>query len=345
MDETKQTMLINGKTKSARDLLKVLARYREPDHGRSVFELAVTAIPFVVLCAAAWWVLPISYWLSLAFVVPAAIFLLRLFMIQHDCGHGAFFRRRSVNDWVGRILGVLTFTPYDVWRRSHATHHATSGNLDKRGIGDVDTHTVREYRSMPRWRRIAYRLHRHPLILFGIGPVYYFLLRNRLPVGISQGDRRFWVSAMGTNIAIFSTAGILIYFLGAGPFLLVQLPVIILASSIGVWLFYVQHQFENTYWADDDDWNVHDAALHGSSHYHLPGLMGWLTAHIGVHHVHHLSSRIPYYRLPQVLQDIPEFAPIGRMTLLQSLGCVKLHLWDEDQRRLISFSEAAVQTR
>jgi acyl-lipid omega-6 desaturase (Delta-12 desaturase) len=342
MDQTKLTT-IGGNTRSARDLLKALARYREPDQGRSILELTVTAIPFVVLCVAAWWVMPISYWLTLAFIVPAAIFLVRLFMIQHDCGHGAFFRRRAANDWVGRILGVLTFTPYDVWRRSHAIHHATSGNLDKRGTGDVDTHTVREYRSMPRWRRIAYRLHRHPLVLFGIGPVYYFLLRNRLPVGISQGDRRFWMSAMGTNLTIFTAAAILIYFLGPWPFLLVQLPVIILASSIGVWLFYVQHQFENTYWENDADWNVHDAALHGSSHYHLPGILGWLTAHIGVHHVHHLSSRIPYYRLPQVLQDIPEFAPIGRMTILQSLGCVRLHLWDEDQRRLVSFSEAAAR--
>ncbi len=336
-------MPIDGDTRSARDLLKALARYREPDHGRSILELAVTAIPFVVLCVAAWWVMPISYWLTLVFIVPAAIFLVRLFMIQHDCGHGAFFRHRAANDWVGRILGVLTFTPYDVWRRSHATHHATSGNLDKRGVGDVDTHTVREYQSMPRWRRIAYRLHRHPLILFGIGPVYYFLLRNRLPVGISNGDRRFWMSAMGTNLTIFTVAAILIYLLGPWPFLLVQLPVIILASSIGVWLFYVQHQFETTYWESDADWNVHDAALHGSSHYRLPGILGWLTAHIGVHHVHHLSSRIPYYRLPQVLREIPEFEPIGRITLLQSLGCVRLHLWDEDQHRLISFAEAATR--
>lgn len=336
-------MLTDGNAKSARDLLKLLSRYREADSKRSIFELAVTGILFVTFYAAAWWALSITYWLTLAFSLPAAVFLVRLFMIQHDCGHGAFFQRRSSNDWVGRVLGVLTFTPYDVWRRSHATHHATSGNLDKRGTGDVDTYTVKEYKSLGLWRKIQYRLQRHPLILFGIGPAYYFVLRNRVPVGISTGDRRFWISAMGTNISIFVGAGLLIYFLGLGPFLMVQLPVIVVASSIGVWLFYVQHQFENTYWANEEDWNVHDAALHGSSYYELPGFLGWLTAHIGVHHVHHLASRIPYYNLPQVMRDMPELTSIGRMTLSQSLGCVKLHLWDEDQRKLISFAEAAAQ--
>lgn len=325
---------------SARNMLAALAPYREPDHARSVFELLITHIPFVVLWIAAWWALSVSYWLSLALCVPAGGFLLRLFVIQHDCGHGAFFRRRAVNDWVGRVHGVLTLTPYGVWKRSHAIHHATSGNLCKRGVGDVNVLTVKEYRALPRLRRIGYRLYRHPLVLFGLGPAYVFLLRNRFPPGIGGGDWRFWVSAMGTNATIALVAGITIYFVGAGPFLLVQLPITLVAASIGIWMFYVQHQFEDTSWAEDQSWTSHDASLHGSSHYDLPGVLHWFTANIGIHHVHHLGSRIPYYRLPQVLRDVPELATVGRLTLLQSLVCARLRLWDEGQRKLVSFSEA-----
>ena len=323
----------------AGDLLKALARYREPHHMRSVLELILTCVLFVVFWVAAWWALSISYWLTLAICVPAGAFLVRLFVIKHDCGHGAFFRRRIFNDWVGRVLGVMTLTPYDVWRRDHAIHHATSGNLDKRGTGDINTLTVREYQALPRLRRIAYRLYRHPLIMFVVGPAYHFLLRNRLPLGFANADRRFWISAMGTNATIALVAGIMIYFLGAGPFLVVQLPITLLAATIGVWMFYVQHQFEDTYWAEDKTWKLHDAALYGSSHYDLPAVLSWITANIGVHHVHHLNSRIPFYSLPQVLRDFPELVNVRRLTLMQSLVCLKLRLWDESQRKLVSFSE------
>ena len=339
MDDTQQAAQPASDLTPARDLPKALARYREPDHMRSVLELIVTVVPFVALWVAAWWALSVSYWLTLAICVPTAAFQVRLFLIQHDCGHAAFFRRKSDNDWVGRILGVLTLTPYHVWRSDHAAHHATSGNLDRRGIGDIDMLTVREYRALPLVRRHAYRAYRHPLILFGVGPAYQFLLRNRLPMGFRDGDRRFWISTMGTNASIAAVAGIMIYFLGLGPFLLVQLPVTMIAASIGVWMFYVQHQFEETYWNRNEDWKLHDAALFGSSHYDLPGILPWLTANIGVHHVHHLSSRIPYYRLPQILRDFPELANVRRLTLWQSLACVKFRLWDEVQRKLVSFAE------
>jgi len=329
-----------GTVTHARNLLASLAPYRKPDHLRSVLELIITHVPFVILWGAAWWALSISYWLTLALCVLAAGFLLRIFLIQHDCGHGAFFRHRALNDWVGRIHGVLTLTPYGIWQRSHAIHHATSGNLDKRGIGDVNVLTVREYRALPRSRRIMYRLYRHPLVLFGLGPAYIFLLRNRFPLGFGQTDWRYWASAMGTNAGIALIAGIMIYFLGAGPFLLVQLPITLFAASIGIWLFYVQHQFEDTFWAEDDTWKSHDAALRGSSHYDLPCVLSWFTANIGVHHVHHIASRIPYYRLPQVLRDFPEFSKARRLTLWQSFVCAKLRLWDEGQRKLISFSAA-----
>ena len=340
MDYMQQEAQSEKNLTPACDLPKALARYRKPDHMRSVLELIITGVLFVVFWVAAWWALSISYWLTLAISVPAGAFLVRLFLIKHDCGHGAFFRRRIFNDWVGRVLGVLTLTPYDVWRRDHAIHHATSGNLDKRGTGDIDTLTVREYRALPRWRRIAYRLYRHPLIMFGVGPAYHFLLRNRLPLGFTNADRRFWISTMGTNATIALVGSIMIYFLGAAPFLLVQLPITLLAASIGIWLFYVQHQFEDTVWAKDHAWKSHDAALYGSSHYDLPGVLSWITANIGVHHVHHLSSRIPFYRLPQVLRDFPELTRIRRLTLMQSFVCLRLRLWDEGQRKLVSFAEA-----
>ena len=246
------------------------------------------------------------WWLTLLLAVPAAGFLVRLFMIQHDCGHGAFFRHRLANDWIGRALGVLTLTPYDFWRRTHAIHHATSGNLERRGIGDVDTLTVREYLALSRWRRLMYRFYRHPAVMFGLGPAYLFVLRHRLPFGLMRSGWQPWLSTMGTNLAIAIVAATLIWLIGVGPFLLVHGPIMLLAAAMGVWLFYVQHQFEQTVWAHDDTWNLHEVALHGSSYYVLPGILRWFTANIGVHHVHHLCSRIPYYRLPRVLREHPE---------------------------------------
>jgi omega-6 fatty acid desaturase (delta-12 desaturase) len=323
----------------ARDWLNVLAVYREPSHARSALELAVTAGGFAVLWFLVWAALGLGYWLSLALAVPAAGFLVRLFMIQHDCGHGSFFRRRAVNDWVGRVLGAVTLTPYDVWRRSHAIHHASSGNLDHRGIGDISTLTVREYLVMSRWRRLGYRLYRNPIVMFGLGPAYLFLVQHRLPFGLMRGGVRPWLSAMATNAAIALAILAMMWLVGVKPFLLVHLPITLLAASIGVWLFYVQHQFEDTFWAKPPAWGVHEAALHGSSHYDLPHVLRWFTANIGVHHVHHLCSRIPYYRLPGVLRDHPELRAVGRLTLLQSFGCVRLVLWDENRRRLVSFRE------
>jgi omega-6 fatty acid desaturase (delta-12 desaturase) len=272
--------------------------------------------------------------------VPAAGFLVRLFMIQHDCGHGSFFRHRLANDWVGRVIGVLTLTPYHFWQRTHAMHHATSGNLDRRGLGDIDTLTVREYRALPFWGRLCYRLYRHPAIMFGIGPAYLFVVRHRLPFGLMRSGWRPWLSTMATNFAIALIVATLIWLIGVKAFLLVHLPIMLLAASVGVWLFYVQHQFEQTTWADDREWNVHVAAMHGSSHYDLPAILRWFTANIGVHHVHHLCSRIPYYRLPQALRDHPELRNVNCLTLLQSFRCVRLTLWDERQHRLVSFREA-----
>jgi len=326
-------------TPDSRQLVRDLATYREADNARGVFEIAVTLVPFALIWAVMWAALDAGYWFGLVLAVPAAGFLVRLFSIQHDCGHGSFFRSRRANDWLGRAIGVLTLTPYDYWRRTHATHHASAGNLDKRGMGDVATLTVSEYAALSWWGRLGYRLYRHPAVMFGLGPAYTFLCQHRLPIGLMGAGRQPWLSTMGTNLAVILMSAGMMWLVGVGPFLLIQLPILVLAATFGVWLFYVQHQFEATLWEHDDEWSFHEAALHGSSHYDLPGILRWFTANIGVHHVHHLVSRIPYYRLPEVLRDHPELVDVGRVTLLQSLKSVRLVLWDEESRRLVSFRE------
>jgi acyl-lipid omega-6 desaturase (Delta-12 desaturase) len=328
----------------ARRWTRTLGSYTAPNHVRSAAELAITALPLVALWIAAWFTFSLGYaWASLLVAIPAAGFLVRMFMIQHDCGHGTFFANRLANDWVGRVIGVLTLTPYDCWRRTHAIHHATTGNLDRRGIGDVDTLTVREYRARSWWGRLKYRIYRHPLIMFGVGPAYLFLLQHRVPVGLMRKGWQPWASTMATNLAISLIIAVLIWFIGIKAFLLVQLPITLLAAMAGVWLFYVQHQFEHTTWERDGRWSLQEAALHGSSHYDLPALLRWFTANIGIHHVHHLCSRIPYYRLPHVLREHPELREVGHVTLLESLRCVRLVLWDEAQQRLVTFREIRAQ--
>jgi omega-6 fatty acid desaturase (delta-12 desaturase) len=319
---------------------QILARYREPSTGRGLLEIAFTVLPLAALWALVWAAVHLGYWwLGLLLALPAAGFLVRLFLIQHDCSHGAFFRHKLANDWIGRIAGIVTLTPYGLWRRAHTLHHASTGNLDRRGIGDIDTLTVDEYRARPFWGRLRYRAYRHPLVMFGIGPAYLFFLQHRLPVGQMRGGWRPWASAMATNLGIGLAVAGLIWLVGLKAFMLVHLPIMLLAASLGVWLFYVQHQFERTSWDRNEDWTLQGAALHGSSHYDLPGFLRWFTANIGLHHVHHLNSRIPFYRLPRVLRDHPELRDVGRLTLGQSLRCVPLVLWDESRRRLVSFRD------
>ena len=320
--------------------LKILARYRKPDRRRSAFELAVTAIPFAGLWALSWAAVHYGQWWGLIFIIPAAGFLLRLFMIQHDCGHGSFFAHRSSDDWTGRAIGVLTLTPYDYWRRAHAEHHASAGNLDERGVGDITTLTVSEYRALSPRGRLAYRLYRNPIVMFGIGPIWLFLFKQRLPFGMMRAGMLPWVSTMATNFAIAALSAGLIWLIGIVPFLIVHLPIVVLAGAAGIWLFYVQHQFEDTHWSEGQHWQFQHAALHGSSHYDLPRVLRWLTGNIGIHHVHHLSSKVPCYRLPEVLRDFPELRSVGRITIMESLRCVKLVLWDENRKKLISFREA-----
>ncbi|WP_288940145.1 fatty acid desaturase [uncultured Roseovarius sp.] len=319
---------------------RILTKYSAPILSRSIFELTVTLTPFFALWAFAWWALSISPWLAVTLALTNAALLVRLFMIQHDCGHGAFFGNRRLNDWIGRFLGVLTLTPYEVWRKNHSIHHATTGNLDRRGTGDLPTLTVREYRQKNWIGRAMYRLVRNPFFLFGIAPFYLLFLQNRLPVGQMRAGGFYWLSTLATNAVLVAALGAIVWLGGLEVLLFVFFPTTLLAAVTGVWFFYVQHQFEDTVWEREEDWNVQEAALNGSSHYDLPGILRWITANIGVHHVHHAASRIPFYRLSDVVRDHDILARSKRITLWESFRCARLHLWDEKSRKLLSFSDA-----
>jgi omega-6 fatty acid desaturase (delta-12 desaturase) len=331
----------NAKVPStAAEWARVLSRFRTPANGRGAIELLVTLVPFVATWVLTWlaWSRHI-YWATVPLSIVASGFLVRLFLIQHDCGHAGFFASRQANDWLGRMLGILTLTPYAYWRKTHAIHHATHGNLDRRGVGDVDTLTVAEYLARPRWARLRYRLYRHPVVMFGIGPAYVFIVSNRLPAGFMRSGWRPWVSTMGTNLAVVLTAFLLGRAIGFDTLLAVHAPILLTAAMAGVWLFYVQHQFEHSHWRREDAWKGRDAALLGSSHYAMPGILRWFTANIGVHHVHHLSSGVPFYRLPDVLGAWPALAATNRITLRESFHCAALTLWDEDSQRLVRFAD------
>lgn len=326
---------------SVRQWRRAIAAYHEPNLARSLAELVLTVAGLVVSWAALYLGVGAGHPAAWLLIVPAAGFVVRLFMIQHDCSHRALFRSARANDWVGRIIGIATLTPHDFWRYTHIQHHASSGNLDRSELGAIDTLTAAEYQALPRVQRLKYRLYRNPLVILGLGPAYLFFIDHRLPIGCLRGSSMPWLSTMGTNAAIIVTGGSLMYWLGVGPVLMVQLPVMVLAASVGVWLFYVQHQFETTYWEHDPSWDQQEAALEGSSHLELPPVLRWFTANIGIHHVHHLCSRVPFYRLPEVLRDYPALHDVNRITLRESLPLIRLALWDEDRRRLISFFDAA----
>lgn len=323
----------------ARAWSNLLAPYKLPSNTQAVFELIVTLIPFFALWYVMYLSLQIHYALTLSLAVPTGMFLVRVFIIQHDCGHGSFFKNQTTNRWLGRVLGVLTCTPYDLWQRNHALHHAGSGALEHRGIGDITTYTVDEYNEKSTMGKFSYRLYRSPIVLFLIGPAYVFLLEHRYPKGMTD-KLKPWLTVMLTNLGIILVASLLVVSIGFSSFIAIQLPVTIIAASLGVWLFYVQHQFEETVWDEKEDWDRREAAMHGSSHYDLPLPLRWLSGNIGIHHVHHLSSHIPFYKLPQVLKDYPELKDISRLTLWESFKCVKLTLWDPKSYRLISFREA-----
>ncbi len=281
--------------------------------------------------------LRLSYAITLVLSVPAAFLLIRLFIIQHDCGHGSFLGSSRAADIIGSVLGVLTLTPYHYWRKTHALHHATSGNLEHRGFGDIDTLTVAEYQALSRWGQFKYRVYRHPAVLFGVGAVVHFFVRHRIPTIVPRTWTRERRSILWTDVGLAFLVTVMGSIVGFREFLAVQLPATLVSCSIGVWLFYVQHQFEPTYWEHDERWQYNAAALEGSSYYALPRFLQWLTGSIGIHHVHHLNPRIPNYRLQEALDSFADLQRVTRLTIRDSLRCVRLTLWDEEQRKLVPF--------
>ncbi|MEP6590411.1 MAG: fatty acid desaturase [Gemmatimonadota bacterium] len=317
----------------------MLAPYRGAILGSSIWQLASTGALFLFCWAVMLWSLNVGYWLTLLLAIPTAMMVVRLFMLQHDCGHGSFFGSKRANSVVGAILGVVTLVPYTYWRKTHAIHHATSGDLEGRDLGDIDTLTVHEYLALPRFKRALYRMYRHPVTLLLIGPAWQFILKHRLPLDIPKEWKREWASVHWTNVGIVAAIAGMWWMVGLQRFLLVQLPVTLLAGAFGVYLFYVQHQFEDTYWRYREAWNYYASGLEGASHLVMPKVLQWWTANIGLHHIHHVSSRIPNYRLQRCFDENPPLQRVTTLTLFGSVRTLWLTLWDEEERRLVGFRE------
>ena len=319
---------------SAKTWRKIVNDYQNPDIRKSVWQLMNTVIPYIILWILMVYLIEISYWLVIPLAVIAGGFVVRLFIFLHDCGHWSFFKSAKANHWVGSIMGVLVFTPYFQWRQSHATHHATAANLDKRGVGDIWTMTVDEFLEAPWWKRLYYRVYRNPLIIFGIGPLLTFLILHRFPN--NSYKKREKNSVHLTNLALIIIILGMSWAIGLKNYLLIQLPVIWVASTVGVWMFYVQHQFEGVYWERAQEWDFLKAGLEGSSFYQLPKVLQWFTGSIGFHHIHHLSPRIPNYLLEEchLENKIFQVKPIKLWTSLKSMT---FRLWDEKKRQLVNF--------
>ncbi|WP_282201326.1 fatty acid desaturase [Collibacillus ludicampi] len=314
---------------------KIIAPYERPNVKRSVWQIINTCVPFFLFWYAAYLSLSVSYWLTLVLTGLAAGLLVRIFIIFHDCCHGSFFSSRTANEVLGTIAGILTCCPFYQWRHTHSVHHATSGNLDRRGIGDIWTLTVEEYLALPPLKRLAYRMYRNPLIMFGLGPSYVFLIKYRFNrKGAKMKER---LNTYLINLGIAVVTGLLCWTIGWKTFLLVQGPVFLISSLFGVWLFYVQHQFEGTYFEKGDKWDHMNAALRGSSFYKLPKVLHWFTGNIGFHHIHHLSPRVPNYYLDRAHEENTMFQNVTPVTLLSSLRSLNFRIWDENRRKLMGF--------
>lgn len=319
--------------------LKIVSSYQVSSNGKSIWQFINSFLPFVTLWYLMYFCLDVSYWLTLAMAFPAAGFIARLFIIQHDCGHGSFFNSKKANDYMGMFISVLTLTPYHYWRKSHAIHHASAGNLEHRGIGDIYTMTVQEFLKKSKWERFKYRLYRNPLILFLIIPTILFAFLYRIPDYKEKALKPVYKSVYWTSFAIAVMVTGIIWLIGFKAFLMVQLPITFISSSTGTWLFFIQHQFEDTYWDSNEAWDYTQAAMEGSSFYKLPKVLQWFTGNIGFHHIHHLSPKIPNYMLEKCHKENPVFQKAKILTLKTSFRSTFLSLWDEQQRKLISFRQ------
>jgi omega-6 fatty acid desaturase (delta-12 desaturase) len=320
-----------------------MAPYSEPIPSRTLLDIATSVVPFVLLWAAMYLALDVSYLLVLALAVPTAGFLLRTFILFHDCTHGSLFASKRANTWGGRFFGLLVFQCFANWRHHHALHHGSAGDLDRRGAGDVTTWTVDEYYGKPFMSRLGYRLFRNPLVMFGIGPIWSLLVGPRIWAGAKS--TRLRNSILLTNLAVIAMVGGAMLLLGWREVLLIEAPLVVLAGTAGVWLFFVQHQYEDVYWESGDTWSYSAAALRGSSYLKLPQPFQWFTGNIGLHHVHHLSSRVPNYRLQQAHDENEVFHDVPVLTVRQALRCSRLKLWDERSKRLLTFREGRASVR
>jgi omega-6 fatty acid desaturase (delta-12 desaturase) len=327
-----------GDKKSTRpEWIEIISRYNKPDNLKSWWQIINSVVAYLLMWVLMIWSLKVSYWLTLALAVPAAGFLVRTFIIFHDCGHGSFFRSKRMNTIVGVITGLLVFTPYHSWHRDHHIHHQTVGNLDKRGTGDVMTVTVAEYEKMSGWKRFVYRLYRHPLFLLGVAPMLLFVVLYRFPRKYMSVKEHVYVYL--TNIALILIITLLIIAIGWKAYLMIQLPVLYIATIHGVWLFYVQHQYRHVVWRDSSSWDYKTMALSGSSFFKLPLVLNWFTGNIGYHHIHHLSPLIPNYNLKRCHNENALFSKVKPITFRSAFESLILRLWDEKRQILISFRE------
>jgi omega-6 fatty acid desaturase (delta-12 desaturase) len=320
---------------------KALALYTKPSWLKSLSQLTITLLLFAGNIITAHILYRYHWALTLPFIIMAGFLTVKLFIIQHDCGHRSYFKNTQLCDWTGRFLSLLTWTPYEFWKRDHDKHHATSGNLDKRGFGDIMTITVAEYNDKTTFGKIKYKLYRNPIVMFGFGPAWQFLIRHRLPIGLNGSHKKKIVSSiMINNVALLVFFSFLCWLTGWDAVIAIWLPTVLIAATIGVWLFYIQHNFDETYWEHTENWSFVDASLHGCSYYRLPRALHWITGNIGYHHIHHLSSKIPNYYLGKIYREVAELRDVRSIGILESLKCLKLTLWCEKRKRLISFKEA-----
>ncbi len=319
---------------------EALAAYAQPSLSRSLLAIITSVVPYLALSVLMYLALDVSYLLALVLAIPAGGFLVRTFVVFHDCAHGSLLPSKRANGWVGRVLGLFVLSPFQRWRHDHAVHHATSGDLERRGVGDIITLTVEEYRARDSRGRFAYRAIRNPVVMFGLGPVIAMVVGPRIATRSQRPRMRH--SVLATDAVLLALVGGLCWLIGWQDFLLVWAPPAMLAGSVGIWLFYVQHQFEDAYWQSATDWDYTEAALRGSTYLKLPRVMQFFTGNIGLHHVHHLNARIPNYNLQRAHDENPIFHQVPTLSFRDALGTVKLKLWDEERGKLVTFAQARV---